>query len=416
MRRRWLLWTAATLCAALVAVVVVLVTVPNALKVASRLFGHGSTSTSQPPEPVAGADLSGTGPGTLISAMTMPAITQSWEGSDLRAARVVYRSTSGDTGEPTVVSGSVFTPLGDPPEGGWPVVALGHGSTGIDEPCAPSLSGSLLSHLNWVSRFVEKGYAVTLADFQGLGMPGIHPYTDGTTAGLNIIDSVRALRRTFPGVSEKWAAFGGSQGAGAVWGADEQAASYAPELDLVGVVAASPAADVSGLVEKSEAGTLTAKQGPAYQWIIESLARLHPDLNRDDYRRGGAAKYWDALSACSGAIMHDRPAAMAALGPNDLAPATPEAAARMQQLLQKWALPQKRLSAPLSVVYGGEDLYIDPEWTTDAISRACGLGGTVVWQFEPNKGHSDVSISEQLGWIADRFAGKPLANQCPKEN
>ena len=62
----------------------------------------------------------------------------------------------------------------------------------------------------------------------GAWLAGLHPYLDSRTAGLNIIDSVRALRAAFSDVSARWVALGGSQGGGAVWSADEQVASYAP--------------------------------------------------------------------------------------------------------------------------------------------------------------------------------------------
>ena len=194
-----------------------------------------------------------------------------------------------------MVSGSVFTPKGKAPVGGWPVIAFGHGTTGIDEPCAPSLSENLLGFSSIVAGYANLGYAVALPDYEGLGSPGVHPYTDARTAGLNMIDAVRALRHTFPDVSNRWAAVGGSQGGGAAWAADEQAASYAPELDLVGAVAYVPAADVAGIVDKAVANTMTDDQALAFQSIVESLARMHPDVRRDDYRRGAAAKYWDAL-------------------------------------------------------------------------------------------------------------------------
>jgi hypothetical protein len=133
---------------------------------------------------------------------------------------------------------------------------------------------------------VEQGYAVALADFQGLGVKGIHPYTDSRTAGLNMIDAVRAMRHTFPDVSDRWLAMGDSQGAGAAWSANEQAAQYAPELKMIGAVAASPGADLVGLVDKAEQGTLTKEQRGVMQAVIESMARLHPDINRDDFRQG----------------------------------------------------------------------------------------------------------------------------------
>jgi hypothetical protein len=363
------------------------------------------------PTPIQGADLGGTGPGSLVSAMTMPGLASSVS-DRLRAARVLYRSTSGDTGSPTVVSGSVFTPAGDAPAGGWPVVAYGHGTTGIDEPCAPSLSDSLLGMADAIAAVTDKGFAVAFPDYQGLGSEGVHPYTDARTAGLNMIDAVRALRHTFPNVSDRWVALGGSQGGGAAWAADEQAGSYAPELKLLGAVAISPAADVAGLVDKAQAGTLTTDQRPALQLVVESLARLHPDVNRDDYRRGAAAQYWDVLSDCSEAKGGERDQAAHALGPVDLAPHTPAAADRLRAPLHRWALPQQRLSAPLYVWYGGADTFIDADWTSAAIKRACDLGGTVVWKYEADKGHGETDLTEQLQWIADRFAGTPATNDC----
>ena len=160
--------------------------------------------------PVAAADLSGSGPGSLVRAMTMPWLHDVLERRML-AARVVYRSTSGD-GQPTVVSGSVFIPSGDPPAGGWPVIAYGHGTTGVDKSCAPSSSDSLLGYAQAVGGLVRRGYAVALPDYQGIGTPGVHPYTDSRTAGLNMIDAVRALRATFRSVSNRWGAFGGIAG------------------------------------------------------------------------------------------------------------------------------------------------------------------------------------------------------------
>ena len=363
--------------------------------------------------PVTSADLSGSGSGSLVSAMTMPAVIHQMKTSAVQAARVLYRSTSGDTGKPTEVSGSVFVPSRTPPDAGWPVIAIAHGTTGIDVPCAPSLFPDLLGQVKLVEELVETGHAVAMADYQGLGAPGIHPYTDARTGGLNVIDSVRALRRTFPGVSDRWLMYGGSQGGGAAWAADEQAATYAPELNLVGAVAVVPAADVSGIVDKAQRNELTAAQEAALAGVIESLARLHPDINRDDFRRGSARDNWDALVACSGPSAARRDDALKALEPGEIAPGSPEAAAQLRRFLDAWALPQQPLSAPLYVFVAGKDVFIDPQWTLDAIARACAKGGTIEWEVQPDKGHGDVNTAAQLTWIADRFEGKPAHNDCP---
>jgi pimeloyl-ACP methyl ester carboxylesterase len=293
------------------------------------------------------------------------------------------------------------------------VVAVAHGSTGIDEPCAPSLFPDLLGQSELVENLVKSGYAVAMADYQGLGAPGIHPYTDARTGGLNVIDSVRALRRTFPNVSDRWGIYGGSQGGGAAWAADEQAGEHAPELNLVGAIAVVPAADVSGIVDKAQRNQLTDEQRAAFFGIVESLARLHPDLDRDDFRRGSARENWDALTACAGPKLALRDGAGEALAPGEIAPGSPAAAAKLRQYLEAWALPQQRLSAPLSVVIGGKDVFIDSQWTLDAISRACAMGGTIDWDLQPDKGHGDVDVSAQLTWLLDRFEGKPVHNDCP---
>jgi hypothetical protein len=369
-------------------------------------------SSGGPPVPITSADMTGSGPGSLVTTSTMPAVTRTLEGRRLQAARVVYRSTSGDTGEPTVVSGSVFTPKGNAPQGGWPVVSFGHATLGIEGPCAPSLAPDLLGFLRYVEVLTQLGYAVALADFQGLGVKGVHPYSDSRTAGLNMIDAVRALRRTFPDISDRWAAFGDSQGAGAAWAADEQARQYAPELNLVGALAASPPADMSGLVDKAQNTTLTVEQRGVMQAIVESLARLHPDLQRDDYRRGAAAHYWNVLLDCTPAGAYRRGAAVKQLGAGDFAPRTPEAADRLRELLRDWALPQKPLSAPLYVWYGGRDPFIDAAWTTEAIHRTCAMGGVVTIRFNPNDGHNPPDALDMISWMGDRFEGKPAQNDC----
>ncbi|WP_059020671.1 lipase family protein [Mycobacterium sp. M26] len=364
------------------------------------------------PVPVSSATLGGSGPGSLVSAMTMPTLTGALTSLGVHSARVVYRSTDGDSGDPTVVSGTVFVPKGTAPQGGWPVLAFGHGTTGIQEPCAPSLSDNLLGQAPVVAGWIKLGFAVAFADYQGLGSPGHHPYLDARTAGRNIIDAVRALRATFPDVSSHFGAFGGSQGGGAVWAADEQVAEYAPELTLVGAVALSPAADMVGLVEKAQRGTLTTDQRPLLQWVLASLGRLHPQLNLDDFRHGVAAANWDALSACAGALVHTRAEVAPDIGPFDFAPSSPRAAAVLTGLLREWALPQRPLAAPLSVVYGTADTYIDPEWTTRAIAQACDRGGMVVWRLEDGKGHADIDAADQISWLVDRFHDKPAANGC----
>ncbi len=356
----------------------------------------------------------GTSPGSVITASTFDGLTIPMRLVRAKGARVEYRSTDA-AGKSTVVSGTVFVPGGDPPPGGWPVIALGHGTLGINSECGPSRSPNLLGLVGLVQGFVGAKYAVTVADYQGLGATGVHPYLDSPTAGRNIIDSVRALRTVFgkdSPVSDRWVGYGSSQGGGAIWAANEQSATYAPELDLLGTVDAAPAADVVGLVAKARAGTMTRDQGPALQWVIESAARANPTIVRDDYRTRTTRANWDILSACMGPLVSQRDEAVKAIGPFDLSPTTDAAADRLIDLLRSYALPKRPASAPMYVLWGTADTYIDADWTQAAVRRACAMGDVIEASEQPGKGHSDVDITSAVGWLKDRFDGKPAPANC----
>ena len=43
------------------------------------------------------------------------------------------------SGEPVLATGVVLVPSGEPPAGGWPVIAWAHGTAGVARVCAPSL-------------------------------------------------------------------------------------------------------------------------------------------------------------------------------------------------------------------------------------------------------------------------------------
>ncbi|WP_207843261.1 lipase family protein [Williamsia soli] len=329
---------------------------------------------------------------------------------DLRGVRMLYRSTD-TSGKPNVVSGTVFQPEGSPPGGGWPVVALGHGSTGINTNCAPSLTGNLYGLARLVTTYLRAGMAVTLADYAGLGSEsGPHPYLDPYSAARTMIDSVRAIRQVYPQVSTSWVTYGISQGAGASWAANEMAASYAPDLRLRGAVAQVPPTSKVPVVDLAAAGALTSEQQGSLQWMEESLARRNPDMNRDDYRRGALAQQWDALSAC--AESSDREQAAKLISAPDFIPASPAATARLRELMQQLALPRAPLSAPLLVLYGGQDKFNDPAWTSAAIRDQCFLGGPVTVDLQPTAGHGTVKTTGILPYLVDRLVGAPVRDDC----
>src|ERR1700722_20811747 len=157
------------------------------------------------------------------------------------AYRVLYRST-GLHDEPIAVSGIIVVPPGPAPEGGRPIVAWAHPTTGIVPRCAPSLAIFHFQQMPGLRNMVQRGYVVTATDYPGLGTVGPHPYLVGMSEGRAVLDSVR-VARSMPGAGGgmAFAVWGHSQGGQAALYRGILAHSYAPELELVGVAAAAPA-------------------------------------------------------------------------------------------------------------------------------------------------------------------------------
>ena len=358
-------------------------------------------------------DFSGSGGGTLKSAVTMATVDRRMLKVTSLAARVEYESKSGIDGSTQIVSGSVFVPAGTPPPGGWPIIAMGHGTIGVQHDCGPSLWPSLLGSADAVATLVKNGFLVTLPDYQGLGMDQTyHPYLDSTTVGYNMIDSVRAARKLVPAASDRWLAFGSSQGGQAAWAANELAGSYGNGLELLGAAIVAPAADFAGLADAAAAGTLTLEQMSALQWLLYALKEEHPDFDLDQYRRGIVAEKWDVLSACAGPLVAQRADVTSRVTPDDLRPATPQAVDRLRDYLAQMSLPKVKTDAPMLILYGSLDQVVAPQWTDAAIRRACGLGDVIEAYVAPGRGHDDIDGTVALGWIKQRFAGGEVHNSC----
>lgn len=353
------------------------------------------------------------GPGSLLSATTLPAVDLRVRAVTTLAARFTYRSTSGD-GSETIASGSVFVPRDRPPADGWPILAFGHPTTGVQEDCAPSLDPNLLGSATTIVGLVKAGYVVVMTDYEGLGVEGTHHrYLDSTAAGVDVIDSVRAVRKFVSDTAEKWAALGVSQGGQAVWAANELTRGYGSAGDLVAVASLSPAAKIEGLADAAAAGTLTPDQKPAYQWMLVGLSGGPDPLELDEYRRGVVRDEWAVLSSCRGPLAAQRETVIPKIGEDDLKPANVDATNRLRGRLANMSLPKAPTMAPMLVTYGGADQLIAPVWTDEALREGCALGDVIDVRFAPEKSHGDVDLGGALGWLKERFDDVPPTNSCP---
>ncbi len=332
--------------------------------------------------------------------------------ASMRVVTHVSRSGVNDGG--THVSTSVFVPKGSPPAGGYPIVALAHQTTGLTADCAPSQSTDLLGLAPTVAALLRAGYVVTLPDYQGLGKPAVtddeynhyYPYLDSATAGYNVIDAARATHATVPQTSTSWAALGFREGGQAAWAANELADGYGGDLKFVGSASISPIADVNGLADAAQTGTLNDAQKVIYARYLAAIGREYKyDIELDDYRRGAAGQQWDALLSCR----PDAPAAPAQIQAADLRPADAKAMSALRAYLKKTNLPQGPALAPMLVVYSDADPVSPAAGTDRALDAACKTGDVITIQKRPGA-QTDPLVA--LSWIGDRFTGAPAPNDC----
>ena len=329
-----------------------------------------------------------------------------------RAWRAVYRSVSGVDGGPRAVSGVFMVPRGISPPGGWPVVSMAHGTTGIGSDCGPSRDATLMGFLPGVLKYLTDGYAIAMSDYEGLGTPGRHPYLEPRTSAFDITDAVRALQSIFPTVSTRWVAFGNSQGGQAVWAADELAGWYGNRLDLVGAVALSPAANVTPLADLAYSHSLTADQQALLPLVVEGLERFNPGLGGHSLLPDLPKEQEDEMFTCQ---PDARTLRSELLPPEGIRVADRTTATLLRDALRKIALPQGPLTAPMLVVNGLADKMIPPQWVTAAVNEACQLGSRIQHFEVAGAGHGDLgdqAYDAAANWIRGRFESAPAPSNC----
>ncbi|MGH9296698.1 MAG: lipase family protein, partial [Acidimicrobiales bacterium] len=255
--------------------------------VAADLGASGIPPFYTPPQP-----LSPAAPGSLIRAELVTGVPGVPTGA--RLWRILYHSRT-IYGADLAESGYVVAPAGPPPPGGFPVISWAHGTTGFSGICAPSLfttEGGVGPYLiPGLAQYLRAGFVVAATDYQGLGTAGIHPYLLGASEGRAVLDAARASRR-LPDLktSDRVVIYGHSQGGQAALFAGELAPSYAPELHVLGVVAAAPATNLSLIFSVAIGplgqGILGFTLPAAYSWT-----RTYKDLPQSDVFTPAGARF-----------------------------------------------------------------------------------------------------------------------------
>ena len=355
------------------------------------------------------------GPGALLRSEPLPQDLILENAS--KSERILYSSTNGlDDKTHIAVSGALFWPKGDPPVGGWPLVAWAHGTVGAAPKCAPSFMGRSERDKKYLNSWLSAGFAVVATDYQGLGTAGGHPYLATRPEAYGVLDSVRAVRGQ-PQIGDAAIVVGQSQGAGAAFATAAFQPSYAPDVKLLGTVATGvPYFSKETLAALARSGADNKdKVTPtlAYTFLLLQLAELTtPGFDPKPYLTdSGRAVYDMGSESCLGAIEDAIEKGQISAKVGFAKAVTPV----VQSLFPLISYPTLQLQQPLFVGTGEADRDVPPEMQGVLVRDACAAGSRVTWRRYAGLDHSgtvNASLADSLRFVRDLLAGKPGPNGC----
>lgn len=360
----------------------------------------------RPPEPLPpGA------PGSLIRAEAFEI-----EPSGFQARRLLYHSRTAADGD-IAVSGVLVTPDGDPPPGGFPLITFAHPTVGISEKCAvsanlfvPLVPVDLQNFYQlYFEPFLRAGYAVAATDYQGMGAPGPYSYLVGEVEGRNVLDMAQAARQVAGvQVSSRVAIVGHSQGGHGGLFARQMAATYAPELTVVGAAFVAPAAEIQPILEavltRTERTPLTGMVAMAAVSWVESYApalRLNDIMSAEGRRTARRLGEHCILVADLG--FAERP-------PGAYFPVNPASLPAWADVIAQNTAASGRVGVPLLIAQGEADAVVPFASTAAFVGAAKTAGNEITFLTYPGAGHMSalhLAMPEIVRWIGGRFSAPP---------
>ncbi len=373
---------------------------------------RSTTATASPPGATTGEPFEGDefyavpdslpegGPGSLVRYEPIVG-----HGPSAAAWRIMYLSEAID-GTPIAVTGLAVVPSAPSDEGGRPILSFAHGSTGLADHCGLPSSQTL----DDFQTYVEAGYIVVLTDYEGLGTPGRHPILVGESEARSVLDAARAARLLPQAHAGDDVAISGlSQGGHAALWVGQLAPQWAPELDVIGVVAGEPVTGLDQLFDthRSPESFFT---GVTVQ-VVAGYAAAYADFESSSVLTPVGEERLDIVDeTCFDDIVQHF-----ADDDRDDIIQPPGSVPAWTRLLVENNPGQVRTDIPVLLLHGAADSIISPDVIDDLFTRMCGLDQVVERRtYEVgDHGHNDArAIADSLEWFEALRAGEVPVTNC----
>lgn len=356
-----------------------------------------------PPDPLP------TEPGTVIRTEPLGVDVPGGQGY-----RMLYVSQRPD-GSPAVSGGMVFIPDTPAPADGRPVVAWAHGTVGMGDACAPSRAANPLGDTdNWLDQMMALGWVVTATDYVGLGTPGPELYLVKEAEVADVVNSVRAVRNIpQAGAGDRYVVWGHSQGGHSSLWSGHLAPELAPELTLLGVAAAAPAAELADIMGAQWNTTVGWGIGPE---VLISWPYVYDSLSADQVATAAGLRTYEQLAEdCT----YDKQLLLEILalraGGQQFFKTNPVTVPQWEPVVREQTPPALPANMPVFMAQGTADEIV-LAWPNAKLQETwCEAGSTLTTLWMGGIGHlaaATTSGPSAVAWIADRFAGRPAQRTC----
>lgn len=330
----------------------------------------------------------------------------------VRGWRILYATTVDDSTPATAVA-TVFAPT-DPAAGPRPVVAWDHATTGLLQKCMPSLFSTPTKGIPERDRIVMAGWVVVATDYSFAEKGGPHPYLIGEGEARATLDSVRAARQMSElTLGTRIVVWGYSQGGHAALWTGIVGPRYAPDLEILGVAAIAPAANIKNILAMDVA--VDKRFGP---FLALSYSRFYPDITFEQALRLEAL---DAahrvVNLCAFAQPED-PETIEAVAATFDGPALATRSNKALQARLEQNTADGLIQAPVVIAQGLSDVVVPPSATDAYVEERCSAGQRLEYWTFAGRDHFTIfqpgtPLEELLiGWTTARFADRPQASGC----
>src|SRR2546421_2902819 len=294
----------------------------------------------------------------------------------LRGWRILYATTVDDSTPATAVA-TVFAPP-DPPAGPRPVIAWEHATTGLLQKCMPSLLSTPTKGIPERDRIVMAGWVLVATDYSFAEKGGPHPYLIGEGEARAALDSVRAARQMSElTLDKRMMVWGYSQGGHAALWTGIVGPRYAPDLEILGVAAIAPAANIKNILAMNVA---VDKRFGAY--LALSYSRFYPDITFEQAVRPEALDAARQIVNLCDFLPPEDSERIEVLAATFDGPALATSSNKALQARLEQNTADGLIKAPVVIAQGLSDIVV-PSYATDAyVEERCSAGQRLeYWTF-----------------------------------